>query len=65
MCFAAPASYGDIKSVKDTDLNFEYVSMFEKTQINFTGNDGKTVAYNVWVAIQDSNLKDKQIKISF
>ena len=39
--------------------------MFEKTQINFTGNDGKTVVYNVWVAIQDSNLKDKQIKISF
>ena len=65
MCFAAPASYGDIKSVKDTDLNFEYVSMFEKTRINFTGNDGKTVVYNVWVAIQDSNLKDKQIKISF
>ena len=47
-CFAYPASYGDLKSIKDPN-NFEVLGTFAKSTVQITGLDGTPQTYNVYV----------------
>lgn len=47
-CFAYPAAYGDLKSIKDPN-NFEVLGTFTKTVIQVQGLDGTQQNYNVYV----------------
>ena len=47
-CFAYPASYGDLKSIKDPN-NFEVLDTFTKSTVQITGLDGTPQTYNVYV----------------
>lgn len=47
-CFAYPASYGDLKSIKDPN-NFEVLGTFTKKTVQITGLDGTPQSYNVYV----------------
>ena len=47
-CFAYPASYGDLKSIKDPN-NFEVLGTFTKSTVQITGLDGTPQTYNVYV----------------
>lgn len=47
-CFAYPASYGDLKSIKDPN-NFEVLGTFTKKTVQITGRDGTPQSYNVYV----------------
>ena len=47
-CFAYPASYGDLKSIKDPN-NFEVLDTFAKSTVQITGLDGTPQTYNVYV----------------
>lgn len=46
--FAYPASYGDLKSIKDAN-NFEVLSTFVKSTVQVTGLDSTAQQYNVYV----------------
>lgn len=47
-CFAYPAAYGDLKSIKDPN-NFEVLGTFTKSTVQITGLDGTPQNYNVYV----------------
>lgn len=47
-CFAYPAAYGDLKSIKDPN-NFEVLGTFAKSTVQITGLDGTPQNYNVYV----------------
>lgn len=47
-CFAYPAAYGDLKSIKDPN-NFEVLGTFTKKTVQITGLDGTPQTYNVYV----------------
>ena len=47
-CFAYPASYGNLKSIKDPN-NFEVLGTFTKKTVQITGRDGTPQTYNVYV----------------
>lgn len=47
-CFAYPASYGNLKSIKDPN-NFEVLGTFTKKTVQITGLDGTPQTYNVYV----------------
>lgn len=47
-CFAYPASYGNLKSIKDPN-NFEVLDTFTKSVVQITGLDGTPQNYNVYV----------------
>lgn len=47
-CFAYPAAYGDLKSIKDPN-NFEVLGTFTKSTVQITGLDGTPQTYNVYV----------------
>lgn len=48
ICFAYPAAYGDIKTIKDQN-NFDVTGTFAKSVVSVTGLDGTPQDYNVYV----------------
>lgn len=48
ICFAYPAAYGDLKTIKDQN-NFDVTGTFTKTVVSITGRDGSAQDYNVYV----------------
>ncbi len=60
MVFAYPKTYGDLKSIMDPN-NFDVTGTFTKSEINITGLDGTTQAYNVYVngasTVSNFNMK--------
>lgn len=47
-CFAYPAAYGDIKTIKDQN-GYDITATFTKSTVSITGLDGTAQNYNVYV----------------
>lgn len=58
VCFAYPASYGELKSIVDVKLGYEYLNGFKKFYLQNVDLDGRTDNYNVYVQQNATTLNN-------